>query len=189
MSSEETTAVVDAIDNPAAPAPTPGLWSLIREDLRAHGGDWTRPGFRAIAACRFGQWRMHVKPKLLRAPLSVFYRWMFRYCRNHYGVELPYSVTLGRRVVIEHQGAIVIHGDCVIGDDCVIRQGVTMGNRHLAQPYDAPVLGARVNVGAGAKLLGKIRVGDDAVIGANAVVLHDVPAGTTVVGIPARPIR
>jgi serine O-acetyltransferase len=132
---------------------------------------------------------MKVEPKVLRAPLSLLYRWMFRYCRNHYGIELPYSVKLGRRVVIEHQGAIVIHGDCVIGDECVIRQGVTMGNRHLSQPFDAPILGARVNVGAGAKLLGKIHVGDDACIGANAVVLQDVASGSTVVGIPARPVR
>ena len=75
----------------------------------------------------------------------------------------------------------------VIGDDCVLRQGVTLGNRYLDRPGDAPVLGRRVNVGAGAKLLGPVQIGDDAVIGANAVVLHDVPAGATVVGIPAVP--
>lgn len=167
----------------------PGLLALLREDLRAHGGDWTRPGFRAVAACRFGQWRMTVRNKLLRAPLSVLYRALFRHCRNHYGVELPYSVALGRRVVIEHQGAIVVHGDSVIGDDCILRQGVTLGNRSLDRPRDAPRLGRRVNIGAGAKVLGGVTIGDDAVIGANAVVLHDVPAGVTVVGVPARPLR
>jgi serine O-acetyltransferase len=165
------------------------LWRLVREDLATHRGDWTLPGFRSVAICRFGQWRMRVRPKLLRAPLSFLYRQMFRRCRNTYGIELPYSVQLGRRVVIEHQGAIVIHGNCVIGDDCVLRQGVTLGNRYLDRPTEAPVLGQRVNVGAGAKVLGPVRIGDDAVIGANAVVLSDVPAGATVIGIPARPIQ
>jgi serine O-acetyltransferase len=171
------------------PPATPGLWQLWREDLAAHRGDWTLPGFRSVAICRFGQWRMRVQPKLLRAPLSLLYRALYRRCRNVYGIELPYSVQLGRRVVIEHQGAIVIHGNSVIGDDCVLRQGVTLGNRYLDRPLDAPVLGQRVNVGAGAKILGPVHIGDDAVIGANAVVLQDVAQGVTVVGIPARPLQ
>jgi serine O-acetyltransferase len=89
-------------------------------------------------------------------------------------------------VVIEHQGCIVIHGNCEIGDDCIIRQGVTLGNRNLDRPFDAPRLGRRVNVGAGAKILGAVDVGDGAAIGANAVVLEDVPAGDLAVGVPAR---
>ncbi|MCB1625177.1 MAG: serine acetyltransferase, partial [Pseudomonadales bacterium] len=89
----------------------------------------------------------------------------------------------------EHQGAIVIHGSAVIGDDCVIRQGVTLGNRYNDRPREAPQLGKGVNVGAGAKLLGAITIGDHATIGANAVVLNDVAPGDTVVGIPARPLR
>jgi serine O-acetyltransferase len=162
------------------------LWATIKEDWIAHGRDWTRPGFRAVAVYRFGVWRMGVRPKLLRAPLSLLYRMMFRRCRNVYGIELPYSATLGRRVVIEHQGAIVIHGNCRIGDDCIIRQGCTLGNKTLDKPFDAPTLGNRVNVGAGAKILGAVTIGDDAAIGANAVVLTDVPAGAVAVGIPAK---
>jgi serine O-acetyltransferase len=73
----------------------------------------------------------------------------------------------------------------VIGDDCILRQGVTLGNRTLDRPLEAPQLGSRVNVGAGAKLLGAIRVGDDATIGANAVVLAHVPPGALAVGVPA----
>src|SRR2546421_12212487 len=92
------------------------LWHTIHEDWIAHGRDWTRPGFRAIAVHRFGNWRMRIANKYLRAPLSVIYRMMFRHVRNHYGIELPYSAIVGRRVVIEHQGAIVIHGNSVIGD-------------------------------------------------------------------------
>uniref|UniRef100_A0A832H134 Serine acetyltransferase n=1 Tax=Oscillatoriales cyanobacterium SpSt-402 TaxID=2282168 RepID=A0A832H134_9CYAN len=165
------------------------LWQQIVEDWDAHGRDWTKPGFRAVAVYRFGVWRMGVQPKLLRAPLSVLYRMMFRKVRNTYGIELPYTAKVGRRVIIEHQSAIVIHGSCEIGDDCIIRQGVTMGNRYLERPFDAPKLGNRVNVGAGAKLFGNIVVGDDANIGANAVVLRDVPPGATAVGIPAKLIN
>jgi serine O-acetyltransferase len=169
-------------------ASRPGLLSLIGEDWRAHDRTWTRCGFRAMAVYRFGVWRMSVRPKLLRAPLSILYRFLFRHVRNVYGIELPSSCQVGRRLIIEHQNGIVVHGDTRIGDDCVIRQGVTIGIRHMDRPRDAPVLGHRVDVGAGAKILGAIRIGDDAKIGANAVVLHDVPDGVTVVGIPARPL-
>jgi serine O-acetyltransferase len=164
------------------------LRELVRvwiEDWKAHERDSTRPGFRALAVYRFGNYRMHF-PRYQRAGMSMCYRMLFRYVRNHYSIELPYSAKVGRRVVIEHQGAIVIHGNSVIGDECVLRQGVTLGNRHLQAPFDAPVLGRAVNVGAGAKILGAVRIGDGASIGANSVVLRDVPAGATAVGIPAR---
>lgn len=163
-----------------------GLLAQIREDWIAHGRDWTKPGFRAVASHRLGNWRMKIRFALLRYPFSVLYRAMYRRCRNVYGIELPYTVKLGRRVIFEHQGDIVIHGDAEIGDDCIIRQGVTLGNRQLDKPFDAPKLGARVNVGAGAKLLGKVVVGDGAAIGANSVVIKDVPAGMVAVGIPAQ---
>ncbi len=164
---------------------SPGLCSQIREDWIAHGKDWTLPGFRAVAVARFGQWRMNVKPKPLRAPLSILYRILYRRVRNVYGIELPYSTQLGRNVVFEHQGAVVIHGCATLGDGCIIRQGVTIGNRTLDKPLDAPTLGNNVNVGAGAKILGKLTIGDNAVIGANAVVLTDVPSNALAVGIPA----
>ena len=73
----------------------------------------------------------------------------------------------------------------MIGDDCVIRQGVTIGMRRTDDPNSVPTIGDRVNIGAGAKLLGPIRVGNDASIGANAVVLCDVPDGALAVGVPA----
>ncbi|MCL6730128.1 serine O-acetyltransferase [Sphingomonas hankyongi] len=161
------------------------LIALIREDLRSHGSDWTRPGFRAIAVYRFGVWRMDIRPKLLRAPLSIFYRLLFRYVRNRYGIELPYSAQIGRRVVIEHQSGIVVHGATVIGDDCTVRQNCTFGIKNKSDATAAPILGDRVDVGAGAVVLGRVRIGDDAVIGANAVVLIDVPAGALAVGVPA----
>lgn len=169
--------------------PTLSFWQQLKEDWIAHGRDWTKPGFRAVAIQRFGVWRMTLEPLILRAPFSLLYRALFRKVRNTYGIELPFTVKLGRRVVIEHQSGIVIHGECSIGDDCIIRQGVTMGNRYLDRPFDAPKLGSRVNVGAGAKIFGNVTIGDDANIGANAVVLSDIPPGKTAVGIPAKIIN
>ena len=101
------------------------------------------------------------------------------------GIDLPCEARVGRRLRIDHFGGIVVSGDAVIGDDVVLRNGVTIGLKRTNE-RGAPVIGNRVDIGAGAKILGPIRIGDDAVIGANAVVLHDVPAGATAVGIPAR---
>ena len=174
--------------NTSEPIPKPtfaGTLRLIREDLTAHGGDSTRPGFRALAVYRFGVWRMSVSPKVLRAPLSIIYRFFYRRARNVYGIELPYSASVGRRVVIEHQSGIVVHGATVIGDDCIIRQNCTFGIRRVDEPTKAPVLGRGVDVGVGAVILGDIVIGDYATIGANAVVLSDVPARAMAVGVPA----
>ncbi len=170
----------------APPERAPGLLALIREDHAAHGRDWTRPGFRAIAVYRFGVWRMSVHSKLARAPLSVLYRLLFRRVRNGYGIELPYTAQVGRRVVFEHQSGIIIHGATIIGDECIIRQNCTLGIRRVADLDGAPVLGRGVDVGAGAVIVGRVSVGDGARIGANAVVLEDVPAGGLAVGVPAR---
>lgn len=171
---------------PAIKPAAAGLWRQIREDWEAHGRDWTKPGFRAVAVHRFGVWRMKIRPKLLRAPFSILYRRFYRRVRNHYGIDLPYTVSLGRRVVIEHCGAIVIHGNATIGDECIIRQGVTIGIRSIGRLLDVPELGARVDIGAGAKILGKVRLGSGVQVGANAVVLCDLPPGAIAVGIPAR---
>ncbi|MDO8361984.1 MAG: serine acetyltransferase [Actinomycetota bacterium] len=155
---------------------------LCREDYATHGRDATLPGFRAVVVHRFGNWRLTVEPRILRAPLTLLYRFLYRWVRNRYGIELPHCAVVGRRVCVEHQGGIVVHGSAVIGDDSTIRQGVTIGNRHLHEPHKAPVIGRRVNIGAGAVILGGIVIGDDVAVGANAVVLDDVPAGCTVVG-------
>jgi serine O-acetyltransferase len=159
---------------------------LVAEDYRSHGSDWTLPGFRTLAVHRFGVWRMSVRSRWLRAPLSVLYRSCFRHCRNVYGIELPYSAHVGRRVRIEHQGGIVVHGASTIGDGCILRQNCTLGIRSMDALQDAPTLASGVNVGAGAVILGKVTIGAGAAIGANAVVLDDIPAGAVAVGIPAR---
>lgn len=162
------------------------MLKIIEEDYHSHGRDWTKPGFRAVAVHRFGVWRMSIRSKALRAPFSLLYRHAFRRCRNIYGIELPYSVELGRRVVIEHQGGIVIHGNCSIGDDTIIRQNCTLGIRRLDDPQGAPSIGQNVSIGAGAAILGPVTIGNGSSIGANAVVLDDVPAGSVALGVPAR---
>ena len=162
------------------------LFAQIAADWRANGRDWTKPGFRTLAVHRFGVWRLSVRPALVRAPLSLLYRALFRRCRNVYGIELPHTVKVGAGVVIEHQGGIVIHGASVIGDRCIIRQNCTLGVRRLDALGDAPTLEADVQLGAGAVVLGPIRLGRGCTVGANAVVLDDLPSGAVAVGVPAR---
>jgi serine O-acetyltransferase len=93
---------------------------------------------------------------------------------------------LGRNLRMPHPTGVVIHHDAVIGDDCILMQQVTIGQ--LAGP-GAPVIGDKVYVGAGAKVLGAISIGEGARIGANAVVLQSVPPYCTAVGVPARVVR
>ena len=101
------------------------------------------------------------------------------------GIELPCETKVGRRFLIEHFGDIIISGDAVIGDDVIIRNGVTIGLKRTGI-QGAPVIGNRVDIGTGAKILGAIKIGDDVVIGANAVVLQDIPANSLAVGVPAK---
>ncbi len=162
------------------------LLAQWREDWIAHQKDWFNPGFRAIVVHRFGNWRMTIRPKLLRAPFSVLYRMMYRRILRSYGIELSYSTVVGRRTAFHHQGGIVINGACVIGDDCVIRHGVTMGIRYEDRLTEVPTVGNGVSIGVGAILLGGIHVGDGAKIGANSLVLCDVPPGASAIGSPAR---
>ncbi|SEG52476.1 serine O-acetyltransferase [Bryocella elongata] len=161
------------------------IFRQIRSDWIAHQRDWSRHGFWALMVYRFGNWRYGIRPRALRMPFSFAYRVLHFISISLCGIELPCEVKLGDRFVIEHVGGIVISGDAVFGEDCVIRNGVTVGLRHRGQ-RGSPCIGDRVDIGAGAKLLGPIRIGNDVAIGANAVVLCDVPDGCVAVGIPAR---
>jgi len=163
------------------------MFPLLREDWATYERDPFRQGLWVMVVYRFGRWRYGVRPAWLRKPLSLVYKLMRAAAHILTGIDLPCEARVGRRVRIDHFGGIIVSGDAVIGDDVVIRNGVTIGLKRTNE-RGAPVLGNRVDIGAGAKILGAIRIGDDAVIGANAVVVHDVPAGVTVVGIPARPL-
>lgn len=161
------------------------MFDLLREDYAAHQCDPWRQGVWAMAVYRFGRWRYRVRPALLRKPLSLIYKLLKTGVQIVSGIDLPCETQVGRRLVIEHFGGIVISGDAVIGDDVTLRHGVTLGLRRTGVP-GAPVIGNGVDIGAGAKILGNVRIGNGAVIGANAVVLCDVPPGALAVGIPAR---
>jgi serine O-acetyltransferase len=161
------------------------MFENVREDWHAQGGAWIRHGFYALLIYRFGRWRYRIRSRAVRMPFSFAYHLLKFFADVLLGIELPCEVTLGRRFVIEHVGGIVISGDSVFGDDCVVRNGVTVGLRHRGV-RGSPQLGDRVDIGAGAKLLGPIRIGSDVAIGANAVVLCDVPDNCIAVGVPAR---
>jgi len=161
------------------------MFENIREDYRMHEGHVSSQGFWVMIPYRFGRWRYQFRSPLLRKPLSMLYRVMKTVSQVLTGIDLPCEVAIGRRFRIEHFGGIIISGDAVLGDDVVLRNGVTIGLKHRDDP-GSPVIGNRVDIGAGAKLLGKIRIGDDVLIGANAVVITDVPANSIAVGVPAR---
>lgn len=156
------------------------------EDKKVFREGWLAQGFWALQIYRFGHLRYRFKAKLIRIVLGGVHLILHKIAEILFGISIGVNAQIGRRLNIEHFGAIIIHGNCAIGDDCIIRQGVTIGNRHLDKPYDAPKIGNNVSIGAGAKLLGGITIGNGASIGANAVVLTDVPDNAIAVGVPAR---
>jgi serine O-acetyltransferase len=160
------------------------MFDNIRQDLAAHRGDWGAQGFWALAVYRFGRWRYTVRPAPLRKALSLVYRVLYKLVQIVTGIELPCEVPIGRGFVIEHSGGIVVSGFARFGEHCRIRNGVVVGLARVEDPC-APQIGDHVDIGAGAKLLGDIRIGNHVRIGANAVVLCDVPDHSIAVGIPA----
>ena len=161
------------------------LFENLREDWLTYDRQLSRQGLWAMVIYRFGRWRYTIGPRWIRLPFSFLYKFLQKCVEIVAGIELPCEVTLGHRFRIDHFGGIVISGDATFGDDCIVRNGVTVGLRNTGQ-RGAPVIGNRVDIGAGAKILGAIRIGDDVAIGANAVVLQDVPSNSIAVGIPAR---
>lgn len=165
-----------------------GFWGLVAEDFMTHDRDWLSQGFWTLFWHRFGNWRMSVRPKLLRAPFTIVYNVMFKLCEWFCGIKLSYNVPVGRRVRIDHFGGIIL-GARKIGSDVYIRQNTTLGISDLSDLNAKPVICDGVQIGAGAVILGNITVGKGAIVGANAVVTKDVPPGAVVVGVPARIVR
>lgn len=161
------------------------MFENIREDFKAHGSDISRQGFWVMVVYRFGRWRYGIRPRLLRMPFSFLYKFFFKAVQVLTGIELPCETKLGKRLCIEHFGDIIISGDAEFGDDVILRNGVTVGLRRTGE-RGSPRIGNRVDIGAGAKILGPIQIGDDVSIGANAVVISDIPSGSTAVGVPAK---
>jgi serine O-acetyltransferase len=160
------------------------MFSHIREDLRAYDGRWGAQGFWVMIVYRYGRWRYGVRPALLRKCFSLVYHVLFKFTQIVTGIELPCEVELGENFIIDHFGGIVISGYARFGSNCRIRDGVVVGLRHIDDKR-APTIGDNVDIGSGAKLLGAIRVGNNVLIGANAVVLADVPDNSIAVGVPA----
>lgn len=161
------------------------MFDNLREDWQTYQHDLARQGLWAMVIYRFGRWRYSIAPRILRMPFSFAYKLLKPFSEIITGIELPCEATIGRRFRIDHFGGIIISGDAVFGDDCIVRNGVTVGLRSTGQ-RGSPVIGNRVDIGAGAKVLGPIHIGDDVAIGANAVVITDVPSGSIAVGVPAR---
>lgn len=168
---------------PSEQSGRPGLRALLREDRGVNGG--TTPGFHAVALHRIQQ-DVRCRPMLAKLILAIPLKLGAFYVRNLCSIEIGVGAELGRRVKIAHQGAIVISGYCVIGDDCLIRQGVTIGGVEDRNASLAPVLGNGVRIGAGAVVIGAIKIGDGASIGPNAVVTRHVQPGALVVAPPSR---
>ena len=154
--------------------------------------DWSRekirrgsyePWKRLLAVIRKYQRIRTGKGSSLFLPFLVL---QHRFWSGFCGADIPLNTTLGGGLILTHPNGIVIHPQAQIGANCLIFQQVTIG---MGQVSGVPVIGGHVDIGAGAKILGGIRIGDHAKIGANSVVLQDVPVGATAVGIPARIIR
>jgi len=126
---------------------------------------------------------------LWRARLRLLARFVSHLGRFLTGIEIHPGATIGRRVFIDHGAGVVIGETSEIGDDVVLYQGVVLGGTSMEKKKRHPTIGHNVVIGAGAILLGGIEVGEGAKVGAGSVVVHPVPIGTTVVGIPARPVE
>lgn len=174
-----------------------GFWRTLREDLaaaRAHDpaarGDVENAvvysGLHAIWFHRLSHrlWNAGGAGRTAGRVLSQFARFLT-------GIEIHPGATIGRRFFIDHGMGVVIGETAEIGDDCMIYHGVTLGGVSLKQVKRHPTLGDRVTVGAGAKILGPVEIGDDSSVGANAVVVKSAPANSIIVGIPgqARPSK
>ena len=143
---------------------------------------WLYNGLHAIMYHRVAHW-------LFTHHMKFLGRWVSQIARRRTGVEIHPAAKIGRRLVIDHGMGIVIGATAEIGDDCLFYQGVTLGGTGAARGKRHPTIGNNVMIGCGAKVLGPFKVGDNARIAANSVVLNEVPANSTVVGVPGRVVR
>jgi serine O-acetyltransferase len=168
-----------------------GMFSRLREDISvvferdpAARTRWEvltcYPGLHALV------WHRVVSNRLWRWGWRWAARWLAHWVRWLNGIEIHPGATIGRRVFIDHGMGVVIGETAEINDDCTLYHGVTLGGTSWNHGKRHPTLGKGVVIGAGAKILGPILVGDGAKIGSNAVVVRDVPAQATAVGVPAR---
>ena len=163
--------IVDDLD--AAIARDPAAASRIDVALNS-------PGLHAIWVYRFAH-RLWLRGGLGRPAARL----VMTVVRSVTGVEIHPAAVIGRRFFIDHGMGVVIGETAEVGDDVMLYHGVTLGGRSLQKVKRHPTVGSRVTIGAGARVLGPVYIGDDAQIGANSVVVKDVPAGAIATGIPA----
>lgn len=143
------------------------------------------PGFQFSFSMRLYTFLIYRKtPFILRFLVSRIYV----HYRYKYGIEIPPSVDIGSGLYIPHCGNIVVHNQAVIGCNCTISNGVTLGYSARGQNKGVPQIGDNVYISPGAKVLGNIVICDNSIIGANSVVLNDMPENAVIVGIPAKTI-
>lgn len=152
--------------------------------LRARLAAASEFGFIAIAVYRFGRWSRTIRPRWLSLPVKALYRVLECFVQVLFGISISTDCEIGPGFYIGHFGGIHLH--CKLGAHCSIGQGVTIGARGAGRSGGDPVVGDRVYVGAGAMILGGVKVGDDVIVGANTTVVTDVPAGCRVVSAAAR---
>ena len=155
--------------------------AVVRDPAAASRTDLVinSPGLHAIWSYRLAH-KLWVRPHL--KPVA---RGLSTLTRAVTGVEIHPGATIGRRFFIDHGMGVVIGETAEVGDDVMLYHGVTLGGRTLAKVKRHPTVGSRVTIGAGARILGPVEVGDDVQIGANSVVVKDVPSGAVATGIPA----
>lgn len=140
------------------------------------------PGFKAIRLHRRANW-------FYRHGMFFIARWISQWASKKTGVEIHPAVKIGKRFFIDHGTGVVIGETAVIGNDVTIYQGVTLGGTGKDTGKRHPTIGNNVMIGAGAKVLGPLVIGDNSRIAAGAVVLSDIPSNSTAVGVPAKVVR
>ncbi|MCA9501900.1 MAG: serine acetyltransferase [Myxococcales bacterium] len=162
------------------------LLDTIRDDYRRHGSHWNERAVWALAVYRFGNWANARPTRFGRRFFSKCYGLLDTGSQIVTGVTMNRDVRLGKDFHIVHTGALFIHPQVVIGDRVGIMQNVTLGTN---MGPDVPVIGDDVFIGAGACILGKVRVGNGARVAANSLVINDVPEGAFAVGVPAKNMK
>lgn len=140
------------------------------------------PGFHAVQAHRLNHW-------LWARNIRLLARWFSQIARFFTGIEIHPGAKIGKNLFIDHGMGVVIGETATIGDNVTIYHGVTLGGTSFKPGIRHPQVGSNVIIGSGAQILGPIYLGDGARVGSNAVVVKDVGAGATVVGIPAREVQ
>lgn len=146
-----------------------------------------QPGFKYVFWMRITRY-FWLKKDVLSKIAYIISGFVLKHFSYKYQFDISYRAKIGAGLIIGHHGYIVIGGAAIIGENCFVRPGVVIGKKG-GMTGEMPVIGDNVNIGTGAKIIGKITIGNNVIVGANSVVTHDVADNSVVGGIPARFIR